>query len=335
MGWSQSFGILRFGAKKIADYYINVEDNSILFTPPTGSRYGDWLISSDGVIQFKVTSDDTGDMASSLTGEINGFPYFTNGTWNIWYDAEMNLWILATPSSRTGFKLGMSPKESYSYNGSTYGYDYNGDEYYTCSNFNYVCLSGTAGTFTKNTDGSTITMSAVWPSNFLKQTNGTGKIGYYEGGKLVGFHYWGVTISNPDGTKTYNIYKLDTRKYGHIMTFDSADLEDVTPYQQLAGICHTQFTPPNLDTNMGFYIHQGLTKPEVDTDYVMKWCHWVPATPLEQETYGYDGYFVFETEYEGVQHPDITFSYMGLIDVTDDDELNRRHIFMTDTSCWR
>ncbi len=112
MGWSQSFGILRFGAKKIADYYINVDDDSILFTPPSGSRYGDWLISSDGVIQFKITSDGTGDMASSLTGEINGFPYFTNGTWNIWFDAEMNLWILANGSGRTGLKLGMSPKDS-------------------------------------------------------------------------------------------------------------------------------------------------------------------------------------------------------------------------------
>lgn len=325
MGWLRSHGIIRIGTKAVDDYYIKDNWRSMLLKV-SGSGYSDWFISTDCVIQFKVTSQETGDLEMQTDGDISGFPYFTGNDWNLWNMDGGSTWILSYRPD--GPDLGEPPITSYTYNTSDSTYEYDGDEYYTGS-FNYACLDGTAGTFTKNTDGSTITLSAVWPSNFKKHTSGSSSspVGDYEGNMAVGFPQWKATHNNLD----YFIHKLKSRKYGHLHSFSSQSAE-WNLHTAINGFYHDELGVPNLDPVRGFYFHSGSSSyPEVDSDYVFKWCHYVPDEPEEGEEESTSGNIVFDSS----THPDITFEYQERVFETDVEDDNKGLIYMTDTSCWR
>ena len=324
MGWLRSHGQIRVGPRTIDGYYIK-DDWSSMLLKFGDSGYSDWFVSNDCVIRFKVTSQETGDMDMQLNGEINGYPYYSNGDWNLWNTGEnYNSWILANRYDGPG--LGEPPVASYSWDYDLSSYAYDGDEYYSAGSFNYTCLDGTAGTFTNNLSGNTITLSAVWPTNFKKRTSGNTNsiVGNYAGGFHVGFHQWKATVNGID----YYIHKLKRRQYGHLHSFDSTDLDGAVLQNTLVGIYHDEFGIPNLDTNAGFYFHTGYNAYPTDgTDYVLKWCHYVP-----DEGQSYDGHIEFSSD----THPDITFVYQG-DDVfeTDVENDNKGLIYMTDASCWR
>ncbi len=322
MGWLRSHGIIKIGTKSIYDYYIKDNWRSMLLKIQD-SGYSDWFISDNCVIQFKVTSQETGDMEMQLNGDISGYPYYSGNGWNLWCDAGYgSSWILSHRSE--GPDLGEPPVTSYYYNSTDSTYEYTGDEYYTGS-FNYTCLDGTAGTFTKNTDGSTITLTAVWPSNFKKHTSGSGSspVGDYEGDFTVGFPQWKATHNSID----YYIHKLTRRKYGHLHGFNSQSAE-WNINGSLQGFYNDELGVPNLDPVKGFYFHSGSSSyPEVNNDYVFSWCHFVPY----DDNPNYDGYI----EFDNTNHPDITFEYQERVFETDVEEDNKGLIYMTDTSCWR
>jgi hypothetical protein len=325
MGWLRSHGIIRIGTKGIDDYYIKDNWRSMLLKVD-GSGYSDWFISTDCVIQFKVTSQETGDLEMQLTGDINGFPYYAGNGWNLWNDGST--WILSYISDGPG--LGEPPVTSYTYNTTDSTYEYDGDEYYTGS-FNYTCLDGTAGTFTKNTDGSTITLTAVWPSNFKKHTSGSSSnpIGQYEGNFVVGFPKWTGTYNNND----YYIFRVKPRKFSHLHYYDTTFMEDSPLSEPFKGYYHDQLGEPNFDPAGGFYVHIGDSNsiPLTTQTYVMQWYRFEPDEPEEGEEESHTGKMVHDSS----THPDISFAYEEIVFETDVEDDNKGLVYMTDTSCWR
>lgn len=327
MGWLKSDAVMRWGGKAFTPIYVNTVATAIALEIPQ-SGYSDYVVVENDLV-FQVTSQETGTLTSSTGGDVNGLPYFTNNDWRLWYDGNLDKWIL---SDSSGPVLGETPLHTESWDSTQGAYVYDGDEYYTASTFNYACLVGTAGTFTKNTDSSTITLTASWPSNIHVRLSGTsgqivGEYGTNQHKYWIGFESWKTTQDGDD----YYIYDLnDANRYIHLFPFNRNTLNGKTLSASLQGIYHDAFGIPNIDTDKGFYFHAGTAYPRVNQSYTLKWCHYVP-----DEGQAYDGHIEYATEYGGISHPDITFTYNGLVEKADNDIYNHGYIYMADASVWR
>lgn len=336
MGWKYSNEIMRFANKDWDNFYVKEATRPIMLKKFSNSDgWNDWVV-IDGDIRFQLSSVETDILYMSEHGDINGWPYYTNNDWNLWYQ---NGWILSKKSE--GPDLGFPPVDSYTYNTTISAYVYSGSVYYMqYGTFSPGQLSGSY-TFKKNTDTSVvITLDAMWPDSFNKRLSGeVGEpVGKYEGGYTVGFHHWEATVGSGRNEKKYHIYKVASSTYSNITFFNKTDMDGIKLQSRLRGYFHNGLGSPNIDTNVGFYFHEGTSsggKPTDEEDYVMKWGHYVPDTPEEGETLSYDGHIEFTTEYEGESHPDITFVYQGLVEETDNEEDTKAYLWMTDVACWR
>ena len=173
---------MRFANKDWDNFYVKEATRPIMLKKFSNSDgWNDWVV-IDGDIRFQLSSVETDILYMSEHGDINGWPYYTNNDWNLWYQ---NGWILSKKSE--GPDLGFPPVDSYTYNTTISAYVYSGSVYYMqYGTFSPGQLSGSY-TFKKNTDTSVvITLDAMWPDSFNKRLSGeVGEpVGKYEGGYI-------------------------------------------------------------------------------------------------------------------------------------------------------